>query len=715
MSLSVKNIFGSFRFFLGLAIILWVYSFWVFLSREAAVISDAVSFYDHTKFYVDNISRGVYPFWDPLWSCGSPNEFFLRRIGPFNPFLFLIVVPYKLGLPYWPVFAAFLTFYFFLGMTGFYKLVLEVLKDKSMAIIAFVLLTFSSLGTRVFDSYVMMFMTPLIWFFYFGFVFGRTGHRSALLGMVFCTMLLMTTYIPFYFLVVLLTFVIFFVPFFPKETLNFAKNGGHFIKRHPVLFVLCLMALGLSCAPGILFFKAAAEGIFAMPLRHFNALDPHALTVKADVTTYWAIPEDLLYSSFYLEDLRQFDFAVFYVPFFTIILFVIGIVTKVNRKTFFIFMWGSFLFAMGSPYLFGLYDFLHNHIFFFKYFRNLHFFLWLVLLPLFIVFVVEQMRMFLKMLDKNPQRKPLAFLFILAVHVALGTFLFWQQNFNYSSWIVLALSLVIFCCLVRRRLSLWVLCCLCFLTIVIQPLEAYHHLKRNVLKYLAFSVYDQFHPQFQYTRTQKTIVVMPPVGQTAPALEGKNNPLYFGTQWFNLLWDKMDFKILQKYTFNKFVLYDNVSAFDEKRQDLLIVQEAWAKNLNVAFVPEKSGPEISPGGAAHALVIEKESPQLRVLDSNVNHVKLLTNLPMRKFLVFNDGYYPGWHASINGKETPLYRANIAFKGLWVPSGKQEVEFRFGISPRYLLEPFLVGFYFLFLVVWVWPWKKDRSVIGAKNV
>ena len=277
----------------GLTVITWVFCFRVFLTREAPLISDAVSFYDHLKFYIDNISRGVYPLWDPLWSCGSPNEFFLRRIGPFNPFLLLIIIPYKLGLPYWIAFASFITFYFFLGMAGFYKLALEVLKDKRSALLAFVLLSFSSLGTRVFDSYIMMFMTPAIWFFYFLFVFGRTFQKYALGGMVFCTMLLMTTYIPFYFIVIVLTFGLFFVPVFPRESKSFVFGLMEFGRRNPFFFLLCVAAVAASCVPGLMFFKQAGQGTFAMPLRHFDATAQNVLSVKSDVTTYWAIPGDL--------------------------------------------------------------------------------------------------------------------------------------------------------------------------------------------------------------------------------------------------------------------------------------------------------------------------------------------------------------------------------------------------------------------------------------
>lgn len=702
----------------GSVVVLWIFSFRVFLFREAPLTSDAVSFYDHLKFYIDNISRGVYPLWDPMWSCGSPNEFFLRRIGPFNPFLVLILIPYKLGLPYWAAFAAFITFYFFLGMAGFYKLALEIFKDKRFAFVAFVLLTFSSLGTRVFDSYIMIFMAPMIWFFYFLLVFGRSGKRSAVLGMVFCIMLLMTTYIPFYFIVLFLSFLVFCIPVYPKETKNFIFHCGRFIRRHPFLSLLSVVAVGLSCVPGFLFFKASAQGIFAMPLRHFDAATKHVLSVKSDVSAYWAIPEDLLYSTFYLEDLRLFDFAVFYVPLFAYVLFLLGCMTAINRKTFFFFIWGFFLFLLGSPYLTKLYNFLYQHIFFLKYFRNLHFFLWLAILPLFILFVVEQMRLFWTILDSNARRKPWILAFILLLHAGVAAFLIWRQSFNYSTWAVLALSLIFFIIYFRRRLSLWMFCGFCLMVVAIEPMETYHHLSRKVLKYVALSVYDQFQSQFQYTRGQKTVLIIDPK-DLPEQTDGRNTPLYFGTQWYNGLWDNMNFNVLKNYTFNKFILYDRVATFDEQKQDLKIVEHAWEKNLNVAFVPLGTSVEVLANdvlsSAPAPTVIVGDSKKVQVIASDVNSVKLKMELFTKKFLVFNDGYYPGWKAYINGAETQLYRANIAFKGIWVPAGQQVVEFRFGESRRHRFEIFLPFFYAVFFIFFIWIWSKDRKIKEACDV
>lgn len=46
------------------------------------------------------------------------------------------------------------------------------------------------------------------------------------------------------------------------------------------------------------------------------------------------------------------------------------------------------------------------------------------------------------------------------------------------------------------------------------------------------------------------------------------------------------------------------------------------------------------------------------------------------WLVFSEGYLPGWHALVNGKETTIYPANYLFQAIYVPAGKHKVEFVF---------------------------------------
>lgn len=46
------------------------------------------------------------------------------------------------------------------------------------------------------------------------------------------------------------------------------------------------------------------------------------------------------------------------------------------------------------------------------------------------------------------------------------------------------------------------------------------------------------------------------------------------------------------------------------------------------------------------------------------------------FLYASDTYYPGWKAYVDGKEVPIYRANLAFRAVPVPKGNHTVSFRY---------------------------------------
>ena len=46
------------------------------------------------------------------------------------------------------------------------------------------------------------------------------------------------------------------------------------------------------------------------------------------------------------------------------------------------------------------------------------------------------------------------------------------------------------------------------------------------------------------------------------------------------------------------------------------------------------------------------------------------------YLFTGDAYYPGWNAELDGKPATLYRANIAFRTVWVPAGEHVVVQRY---------------------------------------
>ena len=50
--------------------------------------------------------------------------------------------------------------------------------------------------------------------------------------------------------------------------------------------------------------------------------------------------------------------------------------------------------------------------------------------------------------------------------------------------------------------------------------------------------------------------------------------------------------------------------------------------------------------------------------------------PADGFLLVADTFYPGWTVSIDGRAAPLYRANIAVRGVPVPAGTHDVRFAY---------------------------------------
>ena len=698
------------------AFLVWGYVFRGFLTNTLMLHSDAHAYYEHFKYYVDNIRLGVYPMWEPTRQTGLPIELFMRRIGSYNPFIFLILILNTIGISYPSSYMLFLTIYYFTGIAGFYLLAKQIFQDRRMAFVASMLLMFSSLGTRLFDSYFHLTMIPMIWFFYFLLAFAEKQEKLYFLGITFTTMILVTTYIPFYFMTIFMCFLICFSVFYFRVLQTFLKHGRNFIRNNKFFVCLCTLVLVLSMLPGILLFQNMSKGEIVLPPRNYNYANtptpPKTLGVDEYNVTKWGIMEDLLYSASF-TDLHRFKFALFYLPIFACILFFLGLFTDINKRLLFFFALGLLIFLLGSPHTIPLYAFLREHISYFKYFRNLHFFLWLAILPLIILLLTGQFQAFLNYQPRNKKIRYALFAFLLTVHAGFAFFLLTRGDEILSSYLVILSSFIFFVLYFSGRLKMKTAGFLSvfLLLIIIQPLEVYHYLSKNSTR-VPEGVEDPYRyagakPFLSFVLPERAELAeiaanqLKPPENTASVIEKKRTNMYMGTLWHSLLRQNLKSKILGEYVSKKLLVYDHVEYMSDADLDFEKVGRAFRDNQNTAFIStDKSNltaTKFSGQSAAHPQIITPDSSQVRVVGFDANHLELKTHFDSRKFLVYNDGFHSGWKAFIDGKKTDLWRTNVAFKGLWVPQGEHNVYFRFGSFWRYVLDYLLVA---VFMIVFV---------------
>lgn len=67
--------------------------------------------------------------------------------------------------------------------------------------------------------------------------------------------------------------------------------------------------------------------------------------------------------------------------------------------------------------------------------------------------------------------------------------------------------------------------------------------------------------------------------------------------------------------------------------------------------------------------------QVTNINYSENQISLTTINEGTGFLVISDSYYPTWKAYIDGRRAPIYLTNHAFRGIFVPGGKHEVQFK----------------------------------------
>lgn len=650
------------------AFLVWAYYLRDFLLARKDSVSDAKAYYEHFYYFINNIARGVFPLWEPSRGLGTPVEFFMRRIGEFNPLYLVIILFNKCGFSYIQSYMFFLGSYYLLGMAGFYLLAHRLCQSKPAAFLAYMLLLFSSLGTRMFDSYILLVIVPMIWFFYFLVSFAASPKRHHFWGIVFTVMVLLTTYIPFYFFTILITFLVTFLLFYGNRLRPIWGAWSAFFKSSRLLVICGLASVMLSVSPYWFFYRDLQRGELILPERHSESSLDIEIGVGEKTVTKWGIEEDLAFAT-HFQDYRDFEFAIMYVSIFGFIILTLIAFTNVTKRFLFFLAWSCLVLLISSPRGTPIYEFLYQHVFYYKYFRNLHFFLWMMLLPVFILSLAEQFRVMLDAYPKTRPRKILILFFAVLVHMGFLAELYMQGNAIVSSYVSVILSLLFFTAyyagLLQGRHKTFLV--LLLVLTAAQPAEVYFYLNKNSadLKTYVAQLYSYRKDYLYLTlpttqQRQRLIEEQQAVGmdQLASVIEPKASSVYMGVKGVNLLRDNLNVRIFERFSRAKMLLYDEVEWVDEDNFDLRRSGMMLAQNKNIAFVSSENfltdaydkkdkkkwrskfvgKKEGNQSFESSAEIVTDDFPAVRLVKFDINSLKLKTALSSWKFLVYNDAF-----------------------------------------------------------------------------
>ncbi len=108
------------------------------------------------------------------------------------------------------------------------------------------------------------------------------------------------------------------------------------------------------------------------------------------------------------------------------------------------------------------------------------------------------------------------------------------------------------------------------------------------------------------------------------------------------------------------------------------------------------------------------SAPVRVTRYELNRIEASADAPVPGALIFSELYYPGWNATVDGVEQPVYRADGCLRAVPVPAGLHTVVLNF-LPPPFLYGAWISGATLVLGAVWVFlarRWAAGTRKEGA---
>ncbi len=101
---------------------------------------------------------------------------------------------------------------------------------------------------------------------------------------------------------------------------------------------------------------------------------------------------------------------------------------------------------------------------------------------------------------------------------------------------------------------------------------------------------------------------------------------------------------------------------------------------------------------------------VEILEYSPHRIQMRATAPRDCWLFLSDTWYPGWRATVDGRETHIHRANIAGRAIRMPQGSHRIEFEY--APASFRNGVYLALFGLLLLVTMGFWR-NRSTCRSR--
>ena len=191
-----------------------------------------------------------------------------------------------------------------------------------------------------------------------------------------------------------------------------------------------------------MFFSEAGQGDIVLPQRHISINAVNELSLGSQTVIEGGIPASQMDKMIFM-DYRQMELGIIYLPVWVYLLLILGAFLKVNKRFILLVLFGFLIYLLSLYDATPIYNFLYDHIFYFKYFRNFQFFILIVLFPVGILAAIHCLHEFLSHVRTSKHK--VSFIFIVtAIHVGWALLMMNLTQGLLATYLVLFLSYLFF-------------------------------------------------------------------------------------------------------------------------------------------------------------------------------------------------------------------------------------------------------------------------------